>query len=327
MKKPIVIVTRRLPETIETRMKELFDVRLSVDDHSMSKAELSALLKDTEAEVLVPTVTDVVDADVIAASEGKLRLIANFGAGTDHIDVNAAQKHGVTVTNTPDVLTEDTADMTMALLLAVPRRLMEGERLLRSGQWDGWGPTVMLGTRVSGKRLGIIGMGRIGQAVAERARTFGMSVHYHNRRRLHPSVEDALEATYWDDLDQMLPRMDIISVHCPHTPSTHLLLNRDRLSLLRPTSVVINTARGEVIDEDALADLLRERKIAGAALDVFQNEPKVNPRFLDLENVVLMPHLGSATVEARTEMGQKVLINIKTFVDGHRPPDRVLPNL
>ncbi len=327
MKKPIVIVTRRLPETIETRMKELFDVRLSVDDHSMSKAELSALLKDTEAEVLVPTVTDMVDADVIAASEGKLRLIANFGAGTDHIDVNAAQKHGVTVTNTPDVLTEDTADMTMALLLAVPRRLMEGERLLRSGQWDGWGPTVMLGTRVSGKRLGIIGMGRIGQAVAERARTFGMSVHYHNRRRLHPSVEDALEATYWDDLDQMLPRMDIISVHCPHTPSTHLLLNRDRLSLLRPTSVVINTARGEVIDEDALADLLRERKIAGAALDVFQNEPKVNPRFLDLENVVLMPHLGSATVEARTEMGQKVLINIKTFVDGHRPPDRVLPNL
>jgi len=327
MKKPIVIVTRRLPEAIETRMTELFDVRLNIQDVQMSSAEIAAKIAKDGAQVLVPTVTDTVDAETIAAAGPTLKLIANFGAGTDHIDVNAAQKHGISVTNTPDVLTEDTADMTMALLLAVPRRLMEGERLLREGKWDGWGPTVMLGTRVSGKRLGIIGMGRIGQAVAERAKTFGMSVHYHNRRRLHPSVEDALEATYWEDLDQMLPRMDIISIHCPHTPSTHLLLNRERLSLLRPSSVLENTARGEVVDEDALADLLRERKIAGAALDVFQNEPKVNPKLLELDNIVLMPHLGSATEEARNEMGQKVVINIKTFVDGHRPPDRVLPNL
>jgi glyoxylate reductase len=325
MKKPIVIVTRRLPETVETRMKELFDVRLNADDHRMDAAELAAAA--AAAEVLVPTVTDVVGPEVIAAAGPQLKLIANFGVGTDHIDVAGAHARGITVTNTPDVLTEDTAEMTMALILAVPRRLIEGERLVRAGKWDGWGPTAMLGSRVSGKRLGIIGMGRIGQAVAERARCFGMSIHYHNRRRLHPSVEDALEATYWDDLDQMLPRMDVVSVHCPRTPASHHLLSAERLSLLRPSAFLVNTARGEVIDEDALADLLARRKIAGAALDVFQNEPAVNPKFLALDNVVLMPHLGSATVEARTEMGQKVLINIKTFVDGHRPPDRVLPNL
>lgn len=325
MIKPVVIVTRRLPESVETRMKELFDVRLNVDDHRMTPAELAAAA--AEAEVLVPTVTDTVDVRVIAAAGPQLKLIANFGAGTDHIDVAAAQAKGITVTNTPDVLTEDTAEMTMALILAVPRRLIEGERLVRAGKWEGWGPTAMLGSRVSGKRLGIIGMGRIGQAVAERARCFGMSIHYHNRRRLHPSVEDALEATYWDSLDQMLPRMDVVSVHCPRTPATHHLLSAERLNLLRPNAFLVNTARGEVIDENALADLLAERKIAGAALDVFQNEPAINPKLLALDNVVLMPHLGSATVEARTEMGQKVLINIKTFVDGHRPPDRVLPNL
>ena len=325
MKKPIVVVTRRLPESVETRMKELFDVRLNIDDHRMAAAELAAAA--AAAEVLVPTVTDIVNADVIAAAGPRLKLIANFGAGTDHIDVAAAQAKGITVTNTPDALTEDTAEMTMALLLTVPRRLIEGERLVRAGKWEGWGPTTMMGTRVSGKRLGIIGMGRIGQAVAERARCFGMSIHYHNRRRLHPSVEDALEATYWDSLDQMLPRMGVVSMHCPHTPATHHLMSAARLALLRPNAYLVNTARGEVIDEDALADLLAERKIAGAALDVFQNEPAVNPKFLKLDNVVLMPHLGSATVEARNEMGQKVLINIKTFVDGHRPPNRVLPNL
>jgi glyoxylate reductase len=325
MIKPVVIVTRRLPESVETRMKELFDVRLNVDDHRMTPAELAAAA--AEAEVLVPTVTDTVDARVIAAAGPHLKLIANFGAGTDHIDVAAAQAKGITVTNTPDVLTEDTAEMTMALILAVPRRLIEGERLVRAGKWEGWAPTAMLGSRVSGKRLGIIGMGRIGQAVAERARCFGMSIHYHNRRRLHPSVEDALEATYWDSLDQMLPRMDVVSVHCPRTPATHHLLSAERLNLLRPNAFLVNTARGEVIDENALAELLAERRIAGAALDVFQNEPAINPKLLALDNVVLMPHLGSATVEARTEMGQKVLINIKTFVDGHRPPDRVLPNL
>ncbi len=324
MIKPVVIVTRRLPESVETRMKELFDVRLNVDDHRMTPAELAAA---AEAEVLVTTVTDTVDARVIAAAGPRLKLIANFGAGTDHIDVAAARAKGITVTNTPDVLTEDTAEMTMALILAVPRRLIEGERLVRAGKWEGWAPTAMLGSRVSGKRLGIIGMGRIGQAVAERARCFGMSIHYHNRRRLHPSVEDALEATYWDSLDQMLPRMDVVSVHCPRTPATHHLLSAERLNLLRPNAFLVNTARGEVIDENALAELLAERRIAGAALDVFQNEPAINPKLLALDNVVLMPHLGSATVEARTEMGQKVLINIKTFVDGHRPPDRVLPNL
>ncbi|MBN2752522.1 MAG: D-glycerate dehydrogenase [Rhodospirillaceae bacterium] len=323
MKKPIVVVTRRLPEAVETRMTELFDVRLSLDDHRMTSAELVAAVE--QADVLVPTVTDNVDSVLIAAAGPNLKLIANFGAGTDHIDVMAAQHHGITVTNTPNVLTEDTAEMTLALILAIPRRLVEGERLIRAGKWDGWGPTAMLGSRVSGKRLGIVGMGRIGQAVAERARGFGMSIHYHNRRRLHPSVEDALEATYWDDLDQMLPRMDVISLHCPHTPATHHLLSAERLKRIRPTSYIVNTARGEVIDEDALADLLSTHKIAGAALDVFQNEPAVNPKFLALDNVILAPHLGSATVEARTEMGQKVLINIKTFVDGHRPPDRVLP--
>lgn len=325
MKKPVVIVTRRLPESIETRMKELFDARLSPDDHAMTAQELCDAAK--AADVLVPTITEMLDAKVIAAAGPQLKLIANFGSGTDHIDVAAAQAKGITVTNTPDVLTEDTAEMTMALLLSVPRRLIEGDRLVRAGKWEGWGPTTMLGSRVSGKRLGIIGMGRIGQAVAERARGFGMSIHYHNRRRLHPSVEDSLEATFWDSLDQMLPRMDVISIHCPGTPQTHHLLSAERLKLLRPTSYIVNTARGSVIDEDALAEMLATRRIAGAALDVFQNEPLVNPKFLALDNVVLMPHLGAATVEARNEMGQKVLINIKTFVDGHRPPDRVLPNV
>jgi len=317
MKKPVVIVTRRLPESIETRMKELFDARLSPDDHAMTAQELCDAAK--VADVLVPTITEMLDAKVIAAAGPQLKLIANFGSGTDHIDVAAAQAKGITVTNTPDVLTEDTAEMTMALLLSVPRRLIEGDRLVRAGKWEGWGPTTMLGSRVSGKRLGIIGMGRIGQAVAERARGFGMSIHYHNRRRLHPSVEDSL--------DQMLPRMDVISIHCPATPQTHHLLSAARLNLMRPTSYLVNTARGSVIDEDALAEMLATRRIAGAALDVFQNEPLVNPKFLALDNVVLMPHLGAATVEARNEMGQKVLINIKTFVDGHRPPDRVLPNV
>ncbi|MGE4528979.1 MAG: 2-hydroxyacid dehydrogenase [Rhodospirillaceae bacterium] len=325
MKKPIVIVTRRLPEVVETRMKELFDVRLNTDDHRMSAAELAQAV--AEADVLVPTVTDVIDRAILESASPHFKLIANFGSGTDHIDVAFAQSRGITVTNTPDVLTEDTAEMTMALLLAVPRRLIEGDRLVRAGKWEGWGPTNMLGSRVSGKRLGIIGMGRIGQAVAERARGFGMSIHYHNRRRLHPSVEDALEATYWDELDQMLPRMDVISIHCPGTPQTHHLLNRRRLELMRPTSYLVNTARGSVIEEDALLEFLGSRRIAGAALDVFQNEPAVDPRFIALDNVVLMPHLGAATFEARHEMGQKVLIDIKTFVDGHRPPDRVLPNL
>ncbi|HYH20939.1 MAG TPA: D-glycerate dehydrogenase, partial [Azospirillum sp.] len=239
----------------------------------------------------------------------------------------AARERGITVTNTPGVLTEDTADMTMALILAVARRLSEGERLVRSGQWKGWGPTTMLGHRIWGKRLGILGMGRIGQAVARRARAFGMSIHYHNRRRVHPDVETELEATYWDSLDQMLARMDVISINCPHTPATYHLLSERRLKLLRPHCFIVNTSRGEVIDETALTRMLQKGELAGAGLDVFEHEPAVNPKLLRLDNVVLLPHMGSATIEGRIDMGEKVIINIKTFVDGHAPPDRVLEQL
>ncbi|OFX12008.1 MAG: D-glycerate dehydrogenase [Alphaproteobacteria bacterium RIFOXYD12_FULL_60_8] len=323
-RRPRVVVTRKLPDAIETRMMELFDCRLNEDDHSFSQAELIDAVR--EADVLVPTVTDKIDAEVIASADPRMRLIANFGTGVDHIDLNAAKAHGVTVTNTPDVLTEDTADMTMGLILAVPRRFSEGERLVRSGKWKGWGPTVMLGHRIWGKRLGIIGMGRIGQAVARRARGFGMTVHYHNRNRVHPSIETELEATYWESLDQMLHRMDVVSIHCPHTPATYHLLSKRRLDLLQPHAYVVNAARGEVIDESALIKKLIKGEIAGAGLDVYENEPAVNPKLLKLDNVVLLPHLGSATLEGRVAMGEKVLINIRTFTDGRTPPDKVLPN-
>jgi glyoxylate reductase len=323
--RPVVIVTRKLPDVIETRMMELFESRLNTDDEPMSK---SALIEAVKAcDVLVPTVTDRIDAAVLAHAGERLRLIANYGTGVDNIDVEAAYKRGITVTNTPGVLTEDTADMTMALILAVSRRLVEGERLARSGDWSGWSPTSMLGHRIWGKRLGIVGMGRIGSAVARRARGFGLSVHYHNRRRVHDTVERELEATYWESLDQMLARMDIISVNCPHTPGTFHLLSARRLALLPPHSIVVNTSRGEVVDEQALTRLLRERKIAGAGLDVFEHEPAINPKLRQLENVVLLPHMGSATIEGRIDMGEKVIINIKTFSDGHRPPDRVLPSM
>jgi glyoxylate reductase len=324
-KKPLVVVTRKLPEIIETRMMELFDTRLNVDDKPMSKAALIEAVG--VADVLLATVTDRIDAAVLAQAGANLRLIANFGAGVDHIDLATARQRGITVTNTPDVLTEDTADMAMALILAVPRRLAEGERLVRSGKWAGWGPTFMMGRRISGKRLGIIGMGRIGQAVARRARGFGLSVHYHNRRRLHADIEAGLEATYWESLDQMLARMDVISIHCPHTPATYHLLSARRLQLLQPHAYVVNTARGEVIDENALTRMLQKGELAGAGLDVFEHEPAINPRLLELDSVVLLPHMGSATLEARTDMGEKVLINIKTFVDGHNPPDRVLASM
>ena len=324
-KKPVVIVTRKLPDPIETRMMELFDARLNIDDKPLTRAELIEAVK--EADVLVPTVTDRIDAGVLSQAGPNLRLIANFGVGVDHIDLASARQRGVTVTNTPDVLTEDTADMAMSLILAVPRRLAEGERLVRSGKWEGWGPTFMLGHRIWGKRLGIIGMGRIGQAVARRAKGFGLAVHYHNRRRLHPELEAELGATYWESLDQMLARMDVVSVHCPHTPATYHLLSARRLKLLQPHAYIVNTARGEVIDENALARMLHHREIAGAGLDVFEHEPAVNPRLLELDNVVLLPHLGSATLEGRIDMGEKVLINIKTFADGHNPPDRVLASM
>ena len=324
-KRPLVIVTRKLPATIEERMGELFDVRLNGDDHPMSRDELARAM--AEAEVLVPTVTDRLDADLIANAGEKLALIAQFGTGVDNIDIEAARERGLTVTNTPGVLTEDTADLTLALLLAVPRRVVEGERLVREGKWRGWSPTFMLGHRFSGKALGIIGMGRIGQAVARRARGFGLTVHYHNRNPVNAVIARELEARYWESLDQMLRRVDIVSVNCPRTPATYHLLNARRLALLRPHVYIVNTSRGEVIDEVALARLLEEKAIAGAGLDVFENEPAINPKLLALPNVVLLPHLGSATIEGRIAMGEKVLVNIRTAVDGHRPPDRVIPGV
>ncbi|NOZ67624.1 MAG: D-glycerate dehydrogenase [Alphaproteobacteria bacterium] len=321
-KKPLVIVTRKLPDIIETRMMELFNVRLNLDDHAFSAAEMAEAVK--EAEVLVPTVTDRLDARILAQSSPDLKLIANYGAGVDHIDLASARQRGITVTNTPGVLTEDTADMTLALMLAVPRRLIEGERLLQSGEWAGWAPTGIQGSRIWGKRLGIIGMGRIGQAVARRAKAFGLSIHYHNRHRTSSDIEEELEATYWESLDQMLARMDIISVNCPHTPATYHLLSARRLKLMQKHAFIINTSRGEVIDENALIRMLAAGELAGAGLDVFENEPAVNPKLLDMPSVVALPHMGSATTEGRNDMGEKVLINIKTFTDGHNPPDRVL---
>jgi glyoxylate reductase len=310
-------------------MCELFDTQLNLDDAPMSQAELAEAMKT--ADVLVPTVTDHIDAAVLGKAGEKLKLIANFGNGVDNIDVAAAVNRGITVTNTPGVLTEDTADMTMALILAVPRRLTEGAAVLTDDKkWTGWSPTWMLGHRIWGKRLGIIGMGRIGQAVARRARAFGLQIHYHNRRRVAPRIEEELSATYWQSLDQMLARMDIISVNCPHTPATFHLLSERRLKLVRPEAYIVNTARGEVIDENALVRLIGAGEIAGAGLDVFEQEPAVNPKLTRLARagkVVLLPHMGSATLEGRVDMGEKVIVNIRTFLDGHKPPDRVLPSM
>ncbi|RUU30320.1 D-glycerate dehydrogenase [Mesorhizobium sp. M6A.T.Ce.TU.016.01.1.1] len=326
-KRPLVVITRKLPDPVETRMRELFDARLNVEDRPMTQPELVAAVK--EADVLVPTITDHIDAALIAQAGDNLKLIANFGNGVDKIDVAAAAKKGITVTNTPNVLTEDTADMTMALMLAVPRRLTEGANVLTGDKkWAGWSPTWMLGRRIWGKRLGIVGMGRIGTAVARRAKAFGLSIHYHNRHRVLPAVEDELEATYWESLDQMLARMDIISVNCPSTPATFHLLSARRLALLQPSAYIVNTARGDIIDEDSLVKLIQDGKIAGAGLDVYEHEPALNSKLLKLAakgKVVLLPHMGSATLEGRIDMGEKVIINIRAFFDGHRPPDRVLP--
>jgi Lactate dehydrogenase and related dehydrogenases len=329
-KKPLIIVTRKLPDAIETRMMELFNARLNLDDHPLSRDELRQAVET--ADVLVPTVTDTIDEALISQAGPQLKLIANFGNGVDHIDLRAARARGITVTNTPGVLTEDTADMTMALILAVPRRLTEGAALITSddGTWPGWSPTWMLGHRIWGKRLGIIGMGRIGQAVARRAKAFGLQIHYHNRRPLPAHIEDELEATYWDSLDQMLARMDILSVNCPHTPGTFHLLSARRLKLIRPDAYIVNTARGEVIDEHALIRMIEKGEIAGAGLDVFEREPAVSPKLLKLARatkVVLLPHMGSATVEARVDTGEKVIVNIKAFMDGHKPPDRVIESM
>ena len=324
-KKPVVVVTRKLPDVVETRMRELFETRLNESDRPYTQAELVEAVKT--ADVLVPTVTDRIDAALLSQAGPDLKLIANFGNGVDNIDVVSANNRGINVTNTPGVLTEDTADMTMALILAVPRRLAEGIKVMNTGEWSGWSPTWMLGHRIWGKRLGIIGMGRIGQAVARRAKAFGMSIHYHNRRRLHADIEESLEATYWESLDQMLARMDVVSIHCPHTPGTYHLLSARRLKLLKKDAYVVNTARGEVIDEAALIRQLESGDLAGAGLDVFEHEPAVNPKLSQMDRVLLLPHMGSATLEGRIEMGEKVIINIKTFMDGHRPPDRVLPSM
>jgi glyoxylate reductase len=325
-KKPLVIVTRKLPDAVETRMCELFDARLNIDDKPMPRSGLAEALRT--AEVLVPTVTDRVDAELIEVAGPQMKLIANFGNGVDNIDVACAVEHGMTVTNTPGVLTEDTADMTMALILAVARRLVEGAQVIPLGEWAGWAPTWMLGRRIRGKRLGIVGMGRIGQALAHRAKAFGLQIHYHNRRPIPTGIEEALEATYWESLDQMLARMDIVSINCPHTPATYHLLSARRLNYLRPHAILINTARGEIIDEQALTRMLEAGELAGAGLDVFEHEPAVSQKLVRLAKagkVTLLPRMGSATAEGRIAMGEKVIINIKSFTDGHCPPDMVLP--
>ncbi|MCA0919084.1 2-hydroxyacid dehydrogenase [Pseudooceanicola nanhaiensis] len=320
-----VVVTRRLPERVEARMKELFDVQLGPEDRPMTREELVQAVKT--ADVLVPNLRDTIDSGLLAQAGPNLRLIANYGAGVDHIDVATCRQRGILVSYTPGVVTEDTADMTMALVLAVTRRIPEGLSLMQSGEWEGWSPNSMLGGRIAGRRIGILGMGRIGQAVARRANAFGMQVHYHNRRRLREETERALSATYWESLDQMVARMDVLSINCPHTPSTFHLMNARRLKLMKPEAVIVNTSRGEVIDQNALTRMLLAGEIAGAGLDVFENGRVTNPELKTLPNVVLLPHMGSATVEGRLEMGEKVIINIKTFADGHRPPDQVVPGI
>ena len=320
-----VVVTRRLPEAVETRLKELFNVTLRDDDTPMTRQELVDAVRS--ADVLIPCITDKIDAGLIGQAGERLKLIANFGAGIDHVDVNTARQRGILVSNTPDVVTDDTADMTMALMMAVTRKIPQGLSVMQSGAWQGWSPTANLGGRLGGRRLGILGMGRIGQAVARRAAAFGMQIHYHNRKRLRPEIEDALGATYWDSLDQMVARMDIVSINCPHTPSTFHLMNARRLKLMKPSAVIVNTSRGEVIDENALTRMLRAGELSGAGLDVYEHGTEINPRLRKLENVVLLPHMGSATIEGRLEMGEKVIINIKTFEDGHRPPDLVIPSM
>ena len=320
--KPLIIVTRKLPAAVEKRMQELFNVKLNEDDHPFTKDEL--LRAVDVATILVPTVTDKIDADIIKAAGPDFKMIANFGVGINHVDLAAARARMITVTNTPGVLTEDTAEMAFSLMLCIMRRVNEGERMVRAGNWRGWAPTDMHGTRLFGKKLGVIGMGRIGEAVAKRANSFGMEIHYHNRNQIHPELEKELGAQYWQSLDQMITQMDVISLNCPYTKETHHLMNDHRLELMQEHAFLINTARGEVIDEEALIKKLSQGFIRGAGLDVYENEPHLKKEFLNLENVVLAPHMGSATTEARQAMGEKVIINVKTLLDGHSPRDRVI---
>jgi glyoxylate reductase len=317
-----VAVTRALPQVTEARMAELFDTIGNPGDAAMNRHALAAAMADTD--VFVPTVTDRIDAALIEGAGARLQLIANYGNGVGHIDLKAARARGIVVTNTPGVLTEDTADMAMALILAVPRRLVEGDKLVRTGEWTGWSPTGMRGNRIGGKKLGILGMGRIGQAVAMRARAFGLQIHYHGRHRLPETLEAQLGATWHADLDAMLAAIDILTIHCPHTAETGGLIDARRLDLLGAEGWLINTARGEIVDPEALVAALTDGRIAGAGLDVYAGEPAVDPRLFALANVVLLPHLGSATFEGREAMGFKVIANIRAWVDGHRPPDQVL---
>jgi glyoxylate reductase len=320
-----VIITRRLPEPVEARMAELFDVELNRDDRPLTHDELAEAMR--RCDVLVPTITDRIGQRLLAQAGERLKLIASYGAGFDHIDVETALSRGIIVSNTPGVLSEDTADMAMALILAVPRRLPEGAAMMQRGEWEGWSPTALMGHRIAGKKLGVLGLGRVGRAIAKRAAAFGLEVHYHNRRRLHPEIETELAAAYWESLDQMLARIDILTVNVPHTPSTFHLMNARRLKLMKPSAYIVNTARGEVIDENALTRMLRAGELGGAGLDVYEHGHDINPRLRDLPNVLLLPHMGSATIEGRLDMGEKVIINIKTFADGHRPPDQVVPSM
>jgi glyoxylate reductase len=321
MTRPLVFVTRRLPDGIESRMRDLFDARLNVSDTPMDANALKDAVKS--AEILVPTVTDRVGTEIIEAAGPELKLIANFGVGFNHIDVKTARARGIAVTNTPGVLTDATADITMTLLLAVTRRAVEGSDVLRSGKFAGWNPTWMMGVGLRDRTLGIVGMGRIGEAVAQRSRAFGMKIHYHNRKRVSADVERELEATYWPDLDRMIPEMDIVSINCPSTPETYHLMSAERIGRMKRSAYLINSARGDIVDEAALADALEKGAIAGAGLDVFEKEPKVEPKLLAQKNAVLFPHLGSSTIEARTGMGEKVIANILAFTGGQRPPDLI----
>jgi len=320
--RPRVAVTRKLLPQIEARMAELFDCRFNADDRPLSAGEIAEWMQD--ADILVPTVTDRMDAALIDRAPASLKLFANFGAGVNHIDLAAAKAKGILVTNTPGVFTDDTADLTMALILNVPRRLGEGHRLMRSGEWQGWTPTGMLGHRIGGKTLGIIGFGRIGEAVAIRARAFGMNIIYNKRHRLPASVEEELAVTYEPDLDRLVARSDIVTLHCPLTAETNRIMNRQRIGLMKRNGYLINSSRGELVDDDALIEALQRGRIAGAGLDVYNHEPAIDPRFLSIPNVVLLPHLGSATYEGREASGEKVIANIRIFSDGHRPPDQVL---
>ena len=325
MKKPKVIITRRLQDRVEKRMREIFNVDLSDAEYPISRQELLSAVK--EADILVPTIGDKIDASILSAASSNLKLIANYGAGYDHIDIKTALQRGIIVTNTPSVLTTDTADMTMALILAIPRKLREGHEEMQSGSWKGWSPSAMIGMRITGKKLGILGMGRIGQAIAKRAKAFDLDINYHNRRRLHQNIEESLSATYWENLEEMLSTIDILVVSASLNPSSLYLLDAKCLGRMKQTAYLVNISRGEIIDQKALVRQLKDGRLGGAGLDVYDSEEIIGSDFKSLKNVFLLPHMGSSTLEGRIEMGEKVIINIKTFIDGHRPPDQIVPSM